>query len=384
MVKTCNPATNAASATPGFCDLSEYLNAYGPPVGGVPSGQIYDPNTPGSNPAKRRRPLPFANNMIPIADIGQNVGNVLALFPTPTAGGVNNNFVASGAGPFDQKSFDARIDYNAPHNYQVFGRFSLDYFSLSGTGGLGALGGVGFGPGGLNGSSNVHNYSLATGFTKAIGAKWLTDFRFGYFKYNPQTAYSDGTPTPMDGIRIPWTELWPGIQGPPTTGGFSGFFFTEQRQQRLTVSRNVSTFGDGLNVGRCNCPLDRKRTAIPVRKQLDPYARQPHHQVRRRHPLRENLRVPSDQSRTGILTFDAGRYSPIGANGLVLATFLLGDVTSFQRYVSTSLNAAERQKRWFFYGQDSWRISPKFTLTYGLRWEIYFPKRQRQGQRRFC
>ncbi len=57
-----------------------------------------------------------------------------------------------------------------------------------------------------------------------------------------------------------------------------------------------------------------------------------------------------------------------------MATFLLGDVTHFQRYVSTSLNAAERQKRWFFYGQDSWRISPKFTMTYGLRWEIYFPE----------
>ena len=42
--------------------------------------------------------------------------------------------------------------------------------------------------------------------------------------------------------------------------------------------------------------------------------------------------------------------------------------------VSTSPNAAERQKRWFFYGQDSWRVSPKFTMTYGLRWEIYFPE----------
>jgi len=59
------------------------------------------------------------------------VGNVLALFPTPGAG-VDNNFTNSGAGPFDQKSFDVRIDYSAPHNYQVFGRFSLDYFSLSG------------------------------------------------------------------------------------------------------------------------------------------------------------------------------------------------------------------------------------------------------------
>ena len=63
---------------------------------------------------------------------------MLALFPAPTAGGVTNNLVTTGSGPFDQKSFDTRIDYSAPHNYQVFGRFSLDYFSLSGKGGLGA------------------------------------------------------------------------------------------------------------------------------------------------------------------------------------------------------------------------------------------------------
>src|SRR5260370_23096022 len=37
--------------------------------------------------------------------------------------------------------------------------------------------------------------------------------------------------------------------------------------------------------------------------------------------------------------------------------------------------AAERQKRFFFYGQDTYRITPKLTLNYGLRWEIYFPER---------
>jgi hypothetical protein len=375
--QSCNPATNAQSSTPGFCNLSEYLNAYGPAVGGVPSGQIYDPST--GNPLTGSGRTPFANNMIPISRIGQNVGNILALFPTPTAGGVNNNFVASGAGPFDQKSFDTRIDYSAPHNYAVFGRFSLDYFSLSGKGGLGELGSVGFGPGGLNGSSLVHNYSLASGFTKPIGVKWLTDFRFGYFKYNPQTAYSDGTQSPMDKLGFPGLNSGTGIAGPPTTGGFSGFLFTSNggnSANGVLGNNNAGTyaFGDGLDAARCNCPLTESEQQFQF---VNNWTRtQGNHTIKFGADIRYamNLRVPSDQSRSGLLFFDQLGTGNAGANGLAMATMLLGDVTQFQRYVSTSLTAAERQKRTFFYGQDSWRVSPKFTLTYGLRWEMYFPE----------
>jgi len=91
-----------------------------------------------------------------------------------------------------------------------------------------------------------------------------------------------------------------------------------------------------------------------------------------------NLRVPSDAHRAGELSFAAGRTSDPAnlqaPGGAGIATFLLGDVTKLKRYVSTSVDAAERQKRWFFYGQDTWRVTPKLTLNYGLRWEIYFPQ----------
>jgi hypothetical protein len=370
VLKTCNPATN----TTGSCDLSEYLTAFGA------AGQIYDPST--GDPLTGAGRTAFPNNMIPIGRIKQNVGNVLALFPaptvscgaTPTSTCLNNNFVSTGAGPFDQKSFDIRIDYSAPHNYQVFGRFSLDYFSLAGLGGLGALGGLGFGPGGLNGSSINHDYSLASGFTKAIGTKWLTDFRFGYFKYNPQTHYSDATQSPMDKLGFPGLNSGTGIVGPPTTGGLSGFQFTLNGGSAGSGNGSLSSFGDGLNIGRCNCPLTESEQQFQF---VNNWTRiEGNHSIKFGADIRyaENLRVPSDASRTGLLNFDSGATSNGGAGGLALASFMLGDVTSFQRFVSTSLNAAERQKRWFFYGQDTWRISPKFTMTYGLRWEIYFPE----------
>ena len=57
-----------------------------------------------------------------------------------------------------------------------------------------------------------------------------------------------------------------------------------------------------------------------------------------------------------------------------MASFLLGGVNNLQRYVSSSTNAQERQKRFFWYGQDEWRVTPKLTATLGLRWEMVFPE----------
>ena len=62
------------------------------------------------------------------------------------------------------------------------------------------------------------------------------------------------------------------------------------------------------------------------------------------------------------------------AGGLGFATFVLGDVTNYQRYASTSTNAKEFQKRVFFYAQDTWRYTPKLTLNLGLRYELYWPE----------
>ena len=380
VISSCNPATNAASATPGFCDLSQYLGNAS--ING--GGQVYDPTT--GTRANGSGRTAFAGNLIPIGRISPAVGQILAEMPAATSGGVINNFTGSGSGPYDQNSFDTRVDYSAPHGFQVFGRFSLDYFSLSGKGLLEDLGGPGVGPGGLSGTSNVHNYSLATGFDKAIGTNWLVDLRFGWFRYNPQTAYSDASASPMDAFGIPClnststlpgTNCASGVAGAPITGGLSRFHFIGNGLRNGNASQNGAdsgSFGDGLNVGRCNCPLTEKEDQFQV---VNNWTRiLGNHQIKFGADIRyaKNLRVPSDANRTGELNFDSQGTANAGVGGLDLGTFLLGDVTNFNRFVSTSLNAAERQRRWFFYGQDTYRVTSKLTFNYGVRWEIYFPE----------
>ena len=382
---SCNPATNGSSATPGFCDLSQYLTA-----GVAGGGVVYDPlppaqggisvgATPGVGNGGARTAFP--NNQIPIGRISPAAGKILAALPVlPASAPALNNFVGSGSGPFQQNSFDTRIDYAASSTVSVFGRFSLDYFKLSGQGLLGQMQGPGNGLLGLAGSSITHNYSLATGFTKTISATLLNDFRFGYFKYNPQTQKPDGG-TPMSDFGIPGANT-----SDPKTGGLGSFLLGPDPISGQGCTNNqggsgclISSFGDGLGIARCNCPLTESEQQFQfvdnVTKTLGNHTLKFGADIR----YAMNLRIPSDNNRTGEYNFSPEATSNGGVGGLDLATFLLGDVTSFARYVNNPTlpganNAAERQKRWFFYGQDTWRATSKLTVNYGLRWEIYFPE----------
>jgi len=357
-LQSCNPATNAASSTPGFCNLAGY-------IGNVSSGgQAFDPAT--GNPDGTGRTA-FTGNLIPINRISPQAAAFFAKYPAPNAtgnsGGTQQNFIAAGAGPYNQNAFDTRIDYNVAPSVQMFGRFSLDYFSLSGKGVLGALGGVGFGPGGLAGSSIVHNYSLASGVTKTFSSTLLADFRFGYFKYNPKTNKPDAGTKPMTDAGIPNANL-----GDNFTSGLGEFDFNGKNDNTVPV------FGDGLGVARCNCPLIENEQQFQfVTNWTKMHG---NHQFKFGADVRyaENLRVPSDSNRTGVYNFTDGNTSNGGTGGLALASFLLGDAASVNRFVSSSSNAAERQPRMFYYGEDSWRATSKLTVNYGLRWEVYFPE----------
>lgn len=358
-------ARSTCLGTTGNCDLSQYLS------GG--QGQVFDPTTGGPGGTGR---TPFAGNLVPISKLSPVAQRILAALPAPNFGGPNdiaNNFVASGSGLYNDDAFNVRIDHQTSERLHIFGRYSLADFRLSGAPIFGTLGGNGFGEGGLAGSANTRNQSIASGFDYSVSPTLLTDFRFGFVRYNVHTTKPGSDPSAATNLGLLGLNT-----GDPTTGGLPAFFFQKNGGAELFgYQTGDQGFGAGLGVARCNCPLTESEQQFQFVNNWTKIVG--NHNVRFGADLRyaENLRIPSDANRTGQLTFDAANTSSNGGGGLSLATFLLGDVSNFGRFVTNPAllpSPGERQKRTFFYGQDTWRATSKLTLNYGLRWEIYFPE----------
>ncbi len=360
VLSTCTSATAGA-----MCDLSEYLGAVS---GG--NGQVYDPATGDPNTGAGR--TAFSGNLIPVSRLSQVAKTLLKRFPQPLPGtGVTNNFIVSGSGPFHANTFDGRGDYQAPGNLHIFGRYTRAFYSITGQPGLGiGLGGLGGGIGGLSGSSNIHNHSLAAGFDKAISSTLLTDFRFGWFQYNPHSIKPDANVAAAQDLGLN------GLNDPadPNTGGLPTLRFDSGDNKNT----GLTDFGDGLDPSRCNCPLIEKEHQYQFVNNWTKI--KGNHGMKVGVDLRfaHNLRIPSDNNRTGQLSFNHLETSSGGSTGQIggldLASFLLGDVSFFDRFVGASTNASESQKRFFLYAQDGYRMTNKLTLTYGLRWEDYTPE----------
>ncbi|AXC10530.1 Oar protein [Acidisarcina polymorpha] len=373
LVSTCLGQTIGASGIPG-CDFSEYAANVTPTGAGIVYQQ---PNATNGLTA----PTPYPGNVIPAALISPQTQGLLKLlqpYAPNSAGsfnGLKNNYSASGTGIFNSNAWDERVDFTLSEKIHLFERFSRFTDTLSGTTIFGAAGGAGFGIGGYGGNSTGANDSVAAGADFAISSTLLTDVRLGYYRYNIiDSKYNQGVPF-ADNLGIPGMN----IAGQPITSGAPGFNVTEVGSSGGPNNSQDQgpQYGAGLNVNRCNCPLEEREDQFQVVNNWTKIIK--NHTVKFGADLRyaRNLRVPSDSDRTGLINFGTGPTSDPNAatqGGLGFGALVLGQATEYTRYVSTSTNAKEFQKRFFFYGEDSWRVTNNLTLNLGLRLEEYFPE----------
>jgi hypothetical protein len=324
----------------GPCNLSQYATT------------VFDPATGTTYPAAA----------VPASVLTPQGIALLNALPAPNSGAAGstvNNYVASGNGNNDGDQADARFDVQATPNIHAFGRYDYANYRLFGSAVFGAAGGTGFGVGNTTGNDQVQNQSASVGFDYAVRPNLLTDFRFGFLDYHVAENKLDYGATPAAAIGLPNLN-----QGTLSTSGSPTFNLEDG---------SISNFG----TQGCNCPLLESEQVFQVANNWTTI--HGNHSIRFGADLRYalNLRNASDFDRAGELSFGYGSTTVPGSaapTGSGLASVLLGFVDTFQRYDVYSQTAGNRQKRGAFYAEDRWRVTPAFTLNYGVRWDMVFPE----------
>ena len=344
VLDTCLGKVAASDGTVGSCDFGQY-SAPTSSGGFGAQGIIYQSNG-----------VAYPNNIIPMAQLSPQALAILALMPYPNTTGSNlsNNYSANGTGTINTGQYTERGDYQLNQKIHLFARYTYFHDTLNGTTLYGVMGGAG--PSGVGNPGVAHDHNAVAGFDDALTNTLLTDVRLGFYRLNENLQKYD------EGVNLATNLGIPGLNG-------TGYAFTDGAPT-FTVT-GAMTMGNN-----CNCHLIEDEYQYQIvnnwTKTLKTHTFQWGADLR----YGQNLRVPSDSNRAGAMTFGTGPTSSINSHtgGLGLATFMLGDVTQMGRYVSKTSNAKEMQKRMFFYGADSWRVSQKLTVNYGLHWDIYFPE----------
>jgi|SRR5579871_873691 len=324
---------------------------------------IYDPFSANGSVIAPAQRVPFAGNVIPASLLSQPALNLLKYVPLPDISSSDPgapNFSGAGQDTYNADAINARVDYFKSDRLRLFERYTYTQFLKEAPGLFGGLaGGPQLNNIGYTGKGDTRPQSMSFGFDYTLSPTVLTDFRFGWYRQrifvNPLVPGDFASQAGAPGLNIP---------SDPTTNNMPAFFINGQAGFQ---------FGSSL-YNNCNCPLIEKMQQFQYVNNWSII--KSNHTFKVGFDLRrlQNLRVPSDQHRAGQLNFNPDLTMGPNGGGFGVASYLLGDVSSFSRYVSNSLDAGERQWREFLYAQDTWRVTPKLTINYGLRWEIYNPQ----------
>jgi hypothetical protein len=246
--------------------------------------------------------------------------------PDDVASGIAQ-FNASYSNPATLDAYSLRIDHRLKDKLSLFGRYNYSPSSAEQRGTRGAL-------------SNVYTSRITTQ-TATFGASWaispvvLSDLRLNYSRTNgsgAQTLDNFGGAVPLSSFPAP----------SPFSAGNAALGF------------DISSLSTGLfNFGRGQENTQRQFNIV------------------------ENFSIQKNSHglKFGI---DLRRLSPAFDPVLYRQLALFPDVSSAENgnllfsFVASNVKAALLFRNIGVFAQDTWRATPKLTLTYGIRWDIDF------------
>ena len=330
---------------------------------------IFDPLTLTGAGANAVR-LPFAGNRIPADRMDPVAKNVLALYPAPNLAGRDNqpnNYYYGPSDPSDAKQLDTRVDHNFSPAHSVFGRYSMRRQSSTVSGSLAP---PAVGNGGQETDVTGHNVAFSDRYT--ISPSKVNEFRFGYSRLNSMsgTLYSENYNKKLGITGAPGDSIGDGLDQ-----GMSFFQVT-----------NFSALG-----GPTSLPLKNNLVNLMLADNL--LMQKGRHTLKAGGEYRRGniLRLP-DPFRRGQFTFN-GTYTAQKPNDATSRSTTGNSVADLMLGWSNALqygNAGRVETNIPYYGlflQDDWKVTPRLTVTAGLRWELFkrptFPNPDKQTVSRY-
>jgi Carboxypeptidase regulatory-like domain/TonB dependent receptor len=328
------------------------------------SNTIYDPATRVFDAAGNviGAPTPFPGNRIPEDRIHPVAQKLLAFFPLPQQERTGANFINNEARRIDADQFTYRIDLTESSKSNWFFRHSISHE-------------LGYDPFavpnmGINTDTDVQQGVLAN--TRTFGANKVNDVRFGLSRLvnahispranNVNVVRDLGINLPTDNPLywgVPNITIT-GLSGPgeESDAPFINYDTTIQLVDNFswTVGTHSFKFGGEVRrvrynqiggvVTRGRFAFDGRYTQGIIGYQKDP------------------------------VTGADDLTKPIFDGGTPFADFLLGHFNRSEAQVGAPI-ANFRSNYFALYFQDNWKITPKLTLNYGLRWENDQPFRDK-------
>jgi hypothetical protein len=252
---------------------------------------------------------------------------------SPTGGA---QFNASYSNPANLDAYSIRIDHKLSEKLSLFGRYNYSPSGFTVRGGANTVSALS-----VTQPSNITTQTATVGATWIISPTISNDLRFNYSR----TEGASKTQLDSFGGAIPLTSL-----------PFPSPFTSQNGDLELTIqSLGTGSHGTGseINVGPVARNLQRQVNVVDTL-----YVQRGSHALKFGLDFRRLSPLSSPQ---------AYRLQPVF---LDLPSAEAGDTAGANISAARALTLLFRNLGAF--AQDTWRVAPRFTITYGLRWDVDF------------
>jgi Carboxypeptidase regulatory-like domain/TonB dependent receptor len=327
---------------------------------------IYDPATGDATGAGRTL---FPGNVVPMSRQSAVARKIQDLIPLPNLGGVGSNFLANGSQRLDKDNFDTKVNWNRNAKNTVWGKYSIMNATVGCDAAFGAGGGAALCPSGSSiGDGTLRTQVATIGSTYIFSPTFLWDGLLGWTRQGQAITGFDygkfiGRDLGLPGVNGNSNDVRD--SGAPLiiiSGGYTNFLNDTDTRPFFSHDMSWTT--------QQNFSLNRTRHDIRfgfegLRHILNHY----------------NPDGGGNGGPMGRFEFNQGITSTPGATLTQYnsyAAYLLGLPQTVRRSAQFEVMTAYNwQFAW--YVRDRWQITPKLTLSLGLRYEL-FPLQTRGGR----